>query len=689
MKKEFVHLHNHSQYSLLDGALTFDDMMQKAKQHNMHSIALTDHGNMFGVIDFYLKAKEYDIKPIIGCEFYVARGSRFEKQSVKGISDAAYHLIALAYNEEGYKNLMQLATLAYIEGFYYRPRIDLEILSKYSKGLIGLSACLAGEIPYWISQGDIKQAIEKAELYQDIFGKGNFYLELQYHNLKEQEAVNREIINIHKKTGIPLVVTNDAHYLNREDADAHEILLCIQTGKKLSDEKRMRFGSDEFYLKTPEEMYELFPDYEEAYKNTLAIAERVDLSLKLDQNLLPNYEVPEGYDVNSYFNHLVEEGLKKRFKEITPEIRERVDYELSIINKMDFPGYFLIVWDFINYAKTHGIPVGPGRGSAAGSIISYALGITEINPLEYDLLFERFLNPERFEFPDIDVDICKVRREEVIKYVENKYGHDHVSQIITFMNLKAKATIKDVARVLDIPFGEANKISSLIPSSLNIKLADAIKEVPELNHIIEKGEKEKKLFEVALKLEGLVRNPGKHAAGIVISREPLTNYTPLFKDTDNNISTQYNMEALAKIGLVKMDLLGLATLTIIDWAVKLIKENKNIDLDINKLPLDDKKAYKLIKKGDTLGVFQLESSGMISFLRRFKPDNFDDLIAVLALYRPGPLGSGMVDEYIKRKAKKKKVTYPHADLEEVLKSTYGIIVYQKQVMKIRQIIAGF
>ncbi len=684
---DFVHLHNHSDYSILDGAITIDRLVDTAAQLGMPAIALTDHGNMFGAIEFYQKAKKKGIKPIVGQEFYVAPGSRFSKEIARdNKEDIAYHLILLAKDNIGYKNLMKLSSIGYTEGFYYKPRIDMEVLEKYSEGLIASSACIAGEIPVNILRGKLKEACDIAGKYKEIFGKDNFYLELQYHGLKEQEQANREIVKIAAKLDIPLIATNDAHYVSRDDAFSHEVLLCVQTGKTLSDENRMRFSTNEFYIKTLDEMRLNFSDYPDALFNTCKIAEMIDLEIELGNPILPNFEVPDGFNLDTYLRHLVYEGAAKIFKNNIPEeIKKRIEYELSVIINMKFSGYFLIVWDFINYARSRNIPVGPGRGSAAGSMVSYCLGITALNPMQYNLLFERFLNPDRNEMPDMDIDFCANRREEVIDYVKNKYGEDKVSQIITINKMKAKAVVKDVARALDIPFQEANEISKFIDES---SLKKSIESSPELKKLTQ-TEKGKELIDISLRLEGLTRSAGKHAAGVVISRGPLTDYVPLYKDKDGSISSQYEKTTLELAGLVKMDFLGLKNLSIIDSCLKLIKETTGEEIDINNIPLDDELTYKLLQKADTRGVFQLESSGMQNILRRLGPTEFEDIIAIVALYRPGPLGSGMVDDFIERKKNPDLVRYPHPSLEPVLKDTLGVVVYQEQVMLISQIIAGF
>ncbi len=686
---QFVHLHNHSDYSILDGAITVDRLIDRAIELGMPAVALTDHGNMFGAIDFYLKAKKKGIVPIVGQEFYMAPGSRFKKESVKGTGEEnAHHLILLAKNETGYKNLIKLSSIGFTEGFYYKPRIDLEVLEKHSEGLICSTACIAGQVPRAIIKGNYNEAKEIAGRFSEIFGKDNFYLELQYHGIKEQEIANRELIKLSSELNLPLIATNDAHYLKKEDAYSHEVLLCIQTGKTMKDESRMKFGGSEFYFKTPEEMAALFADYPDALYNTYSISQMIDLELSLGNPILPNFIVPEGFNLDSYLEHLVTEGALKRFGGvISGEVRKRIDYELSVIKKMHFSGYFLIVWDFIKYAKSVGIPVGPGRGSAAGSIVSYSLGITALNPLKYNLLFERFLNPERNEMPDMDIDFCAERREEIIRYIKDKYGDDKVSQIITFNKMKSKLVIKDVARTLDIPFERANEISNMIEEKT---LDEVLKKSKEFKDSYNKGIIPRELVDISLKLEGLVRSAGKHAAGIVISKGPLTDYVPLYKDPkDGGISSQYEKDTLEKTGLVKMDLLGLKNLTIIDKCLKKIKISTGEDLNLEEIPLDDKKTFKLLQSAETKGIFQLESSGMQNLLRRLGPSEFEEIIAIVALYRPGPLNSGMADDYIKHKRDMSSIKYPHKVLETVLKDTLGVIVYQEQVMLISQLVAGF
>jgi len=686
---KFIHLHNHSDYSILDGGITVEKMIGRAKELGMPAIAITDHGNMFGAIEFYQKAMKSGITPIIGEEFYVAPGSRHKKESAKNDGgENAYHLILLAKNDKGYKNLLKLSSIGYTEGFYYKPRIDFEVLEKYSEGLVCSTACLAGQVPVHILKGDEAKARETAGKLHEIFGKGNFYLELQYHNIPEQVTVNRGLIKMSSDLGIPMIATNDAHYLTKDDSFSHEVLLCIQTGKILEDENRMRFSSDQFYLKTEEEMRALFPDHPEAITNTYKIYEMVDLKLELGNAVLPNFDVPEGYNLNTFLKHLVYEGAKKHYgKNLPAHVVERIEYELSVITKMEFSGYFLIVWDFIKHARKMSIAVGPGRGSAAGSIVSYCLDITALDPLKYSLLFERFLNPDRNEMPDMDLDFCADRREEVIEYVRAKYGDDHVSQIITFNKMTSKAVVKDVARVLNIPFAKANEISKLIEKET---LQESINASPELKKLYKEEDIGKELIDISLRLEGLIRSAGKHAAGVVISKGPLTDYVPLYRDPkEGTISSQYDKNTLEKAGLVKMDFLGLRNLTIIEKCVKLIRETAGVDLDITTIPIDDKKTYRLLQKGDTKGVFQLEKGGMQSLLKRIAPTAFEDIIAIVALYRPGPLKSGMAEDFVERKRNADKIAYFHPSLEPILKDTLGVVVYQEQVMLISQVMGGF
>ncbi len=691
----FVHLHIHTQYSLLDGANRIDDLIAKAVEYGMPALAITDHGNMFGAIEFYLKAQKAGIKPVIGCECYVAPNARTEKTG--GAHDSAYHLILLARNIDGYKNLMRLVSLGYTEGFYYKPRIDKEALRQYSGGLTGLSACLKGEVPKKLLAGDKEGAREAALAYKEILGPENFFLEIQDNGLEEQKKVNTLLAELSEELNIPLVATSDCHYFKKSDSKAHEALLCIQTGKTMSDPNRMRFQTDEFYFKSPSEMESAFEFYPQAVRNTVTVAERCNLKLDFDQYHLPNYVVPDGCTKESYLEELARRGLEKRLKTVkgdTSAYSSRLEEELKIVKSMGFAGYFLVVWDFINYAKSKSIPVGPGRGSAAGSIAAWALEITDIDPMPYGLLFERFLNPERISMPDIDIDFCMDRRDEVINYVKEKYGPDHVSQIITFGTMLAKGVIRDVGRVLDIPYGDVDKVAKLVPDALKITLKEALAQEPRLRELIKEDARVAHIFEIAGSLEGLTRHASKHAAGIVISQEPLTDYTPLYRDADGAIVTQYAKDEIEKIGLVKFDFLGLRTLTVIDNAVKLI--NRNLPegaspFSLSSLLLDqpDKDTYRLLASGDTGGIFQLESSGMRDLIIRMKPERFEDIIALIALYRPGPMQGGMVDDYIQRRRGAKQTTYDPPELEEILKNTYGVIVYQEQVMQIAVKLAGF
>lgn len=686
---EFIHLHNHSDYSLLDGAITVGKLVKKAIDLGMPAIALTDHGNMFGAIEFYQKARKAGITPIVGQEFYMAPGSRLSKEFVKDSNEEkSYHLLLLAKNEKGYKNLLKLSSIGYTEGFYYKPRIDMEMLVKHSEGLICGSACLAGQIPRHIMKGQLKEARDLAGTFNEIFGRDNFYLELQDHGIPEQVQVNRELVAISSELNIPLIATNDAHYVNRDDAYSHEILLCIQTGKTMKDENRMRFPGTEFYLKSGDEMRALFAELPDAIYNTHKIFEMIDLTLDLGNPILPNFNVPQGYNLDSYLRHLVFEGAEMRYGKNVPEaVIKRIEYELTVITNMHFSGYFLIVWDFIKEARRMQIPVGPGRGSAAGSMVSFCLGITALDPLKYDLLFERFLNPDRNEMPDMDLDFCADRREEVIDYVKQKYGEDKVSQIITFNKMKAKLVVKDVARVMDIPFARANEISKMIAENT---LQESLNKSPELQQLYKSGDVEKELIDISLRLEGLARSAGKHAAGVVISKGALTEYVPLYMEPkEGSISSQYEKNTLEQAGLVKMDFLGLKNLTVIDKCLKLIKQSTGIFVDMETIPLDDKATFGVLQRAETVGVFQLESSGMQNLLRRLGPTVFDDIIAVVALYRPGPLGSGMADDFVKRKRTPSLVKYEHPLLESILKDTMGVIIYQEQVMLISQVIAGF
>lgn len=689
---DFVHLHVHTQYSLLDGAIRLDDLFKKAKAHAMPAIALTDHGNMFGAIDFYQAAYKAGIKPIIGCELYVAPGSRVDREAGSS-GETSRHLVVLARNLQGYRNLLRLTSAGYLEGFYYRPRVDKTLLSEAHEGLVGLSACLHGEIAGHLLKGDREAAEKAAEAYRNIFGDGNFYLEIMENGIPEQKLVNQELIQLGRKLGIPLVATNDCHYLNREDAEAHEILLCIQTGKTIEDADRMRFATDEFYVKTPAEMKALFSYCPESIENTIKIAEKCNLTLAFDNVFLPHFEIDGEKTLDEHLRELAQKGLEP-ITATRPE-RERERYgkrlhqELDIIQAMGFAGYFLIVADFIRYAKIRNIPVGPGRGSAAGSLVALALGITSIDPIRYGLFFERFLNPDRKSMPDIDTDFCIEGRDEIIRYVTEKYGSDRVAQIITFGTMQARGVIRDVGRALNMSYGEVDRIAKLIPNVPNIALDEAIKNEPLLQAEERNNEKVRKLLHLSRSLEGLNRHSSTHAAGVVISDKPLVERVPLYKSQKDEVMTQFSMDDLQTAGLTKFDFLGLKTLTVIRDAVRFIKEGRGIDLDINALPLDDVLTYQLLTRGETDGVFQLESSGMKEILVGLKPDCIEDVIALLSLYRPGPLKSGMVPEFIARKQGKTKIVYEVPALESILKETYGVILYQEQVMQIASTLAHY
>lgn len=690
---DFVHLHLHTQYSLLDGAIRLRELMQMAQAQRAPALAITDHGNMFGAIEFYNQAQRAGIKPIIGCEVYLAPESRFDKNS-RGIAEASFHLILLAKNLAGYANLIKLTTAGYLEGFYYRPRIDKELLSQHAAGLIALSACLKGEIPHYLSLGEKRKAREAAGQYRDIFGD-RFYLEVQENGIAEQSRANAGLLEIGRELSIPLVATNDCHYLRREEARAHDILLCIQTGKTVNSPERLKFATDQFYLRDAEEMKELFAWHPEAVKNSLAVAERCNLELDFRGYHLPVYLVPEGHSLESYLEEKARDGLENRFsapglkEEEKGGYRERLEQELRTIKSMGLAGYLLIVADFINYAKGQRIPVGPGRGSAAGSLVAYALRITEVDPIAQNLLFERFLNEGRKSLPDIDVDFCIDRREEVIRYVAEKYGADRVAQITTFGTMQARAVIRDVGRALDMPYNEVDRIAKLIPPSLNITLDEALAQEPRLRQMEKENDQIKNLLDVARSLEGLTRHASTHAAGVVISDALLANYTPLYKGPKGEILTQYDMGSLEKIGLVKFDFLSLKTLTVIDKTVKILKESRGIDLDLSQVKTDDKKTFKTLRAGDANGVFQLEGRGIKELMVKLKPDKLEDITALIALYRPGPLQSGMAEDFIQRKLGKVPIEYEVPHLREILKETYGVILYQEQVMKIATELADF
>lgn len=683
----YVHLHNHSHFSLLDGACKIDALTTAAVENNMSALALTDHGNMFGAVQFYQAARKKDLKPIIGVEAYVAPGSRKERKSDKKISDTSYHLVLLAKNITGYRNLMCLVSIGYLEGFYYRPRVDKEVLEKYSEGIIALSACMKGEVPYYLLKRGYDAAKQSALDYREIF-KDDYYLEIHNHGIEEEDQIREGLRELSNELSIPLVATNDTHYLKREHYLPHDVLICLQTGKDRDDPKRLRYTTDQIYFKSQAEMAKTFSEFQSALDITSEIAEKCNLELDFGTTYLPKFEIPadEGIDsLADYLKKLTYVGAKNRFGEITQEVDERLKHELNIINQMGYPGYFLIVMDLIRYAKSKGIPVGPGRGSAAGSLVSYCLEITNINPLQYNLIFERFLNPERVTMPDIDIDFCYERREEIIEYVKDKYGEENVTQIITFGTMAARAVIRDVGRVLKISYGDVDRIAKMIPPTPNMTLDKALEAVPDLKRLAEQDEYSQ-LIDYSKTLEGLARHASTHAAGVVITPDALTNYTPLYKSSQGDVTTQYDMKVLEDIGVLKMDFLGLRTLTVLDKTIKTLSK-KGIKIELDKIPLEDKEIYEMFAKGETVGIFQFESSGMRDYLRKLKPQVFEDLIAMNALYRPGPME--WIDDFIKRRRGKKKIEYLHPLMESVLKETYGIIVYQEQVMRIASELAGF
>lgn len=681
--QKWVSLHTHTEYSLLDGSARIPELIKRVKELGMDSIAITDHGVMYGCVEFYKQAKEQGIKPIIGCEVYVAGHSMYEKNGREGKD--IYHLVLLVKNETGYKNLMKIVTKASIDGFYYKPRTDHDFLKKHSEGLIALSACLGGEIPSSILENNMGKARETALFYKEIF-KDGFYLELQDHGIKEQLMVNEELIKMSRELNIPLVATNDVHYIRKEDAKAHDVLLCIQTGKTLNDESRMRFPTDEFYLKSPEEMYELFSYIPEALENTVSIANECNFDYEFHKSKLPEFPLPDGTDHFEYLKDLCCKGLKERYSDISDELTGRLEYELGIIRKMGYVDYFLIVWDFIRFARENNIMTGPGRGSAAGSIVAYTLGITKIDPIKYNLIFERFLNPERVSMPDIDSDFCYERRGEVIDYVVKKYGKDNVSQIITFGTMAARLCIRDVGRAMNYSYAEVDKIAKMIPSAPNITIDKAMEVNQDLKDIYDSDERVKALIDVAKSLEGLPRHTSTHAAGVVIASKPLVEFVPLQKNEDM-IVTQFTMNNLEELGLLKMDFLGLRTLTVMRDAVEMIKYNRGKEIDLDKIDFSDKEVYKMIGEGRTVGVFQLESSGMTSFMKELKPDNLEDIIAGISLYRPGPMSE--IPKYIENKKNPQNIKYDPPQLESILNVTYGCMVYQEQVMQIVRELAGY
>lgn len=687
----FVHLHTHSQYSLLDGACRLDSVLELAREYKMPALAITDHGNMFGAIEFYTKALRAGVKPIIGCEAYVAGGSRFTKKPSNKYPDSGFHLVLLVRNQTGYRNLMKLATAAYQEGFYHRPRMDKQLLEQYSEGLIALSACLKGEVNWNLLHGNTEAAVAAARELNEIFGQGNFYLEIQNHGLEKEQLLIPKVAAISRETGIPLVATNDCHYLRQKDAEAHDALLCIQTGKMVADTDRMRYSTDQIYFKSPEEMEAVLGDYPEALRNTVTIAERCNLELELGQLKLPIFPIPSDFDNSDvYLRHLCEGGFEHRYEKVTDELKKRLDYELGVIKHMGYAGYFLIVKDFCDYARSRKIPVGPGRGSAAGSLVSYLLRITSVDPIRFELLFERFLNPDRISMPDIDIDFADRGRDKIIQYVIEKYGKDNVCQIITFGTMAARGVIRDVGRVLSMPYGDVDKIAKMIPGTPGTTLSSALEAVPELRDLKKKDQRVKRLIDYALTLEGLARHCSTHAAGVVIAPSALTDYVPLFKGSKDEITTQYDMKMVETIGLLKMDFLGLRTLTVIDDAIHMVEDrHPDVKIDIDNLPLDDPEVYKIFASGQTIGIFQFESSGMRDYMRRLGPENLTDITVMNALYRPGPLDSGMIDTYIACKRGESKVEFLHPGLKEILGDTYGVIVFQEQVLKIANRLAGY
>jgi DNA polymerase-3 subunit alpha len=698
MPAEFVHLHLHTEFSLLDGACRIDELLDEAVRLKMPALAVTEHGNMFSSVVFHDHARERGLKPILGCEVYVASGSRFDKT---GPQSDTNHLVLLAESDEGYRNLIKLVSAGYTEGFYYRPRIDKDLLAQHAKGLIGLSSCLKGEVASALKVEQARPALEAAARLRDILGDTNFFLEMQYQGIEDQRIVNRGLIPLARELNLPLVATNDVHYLKQGDSAPHDVLLCIGTGKTVNDAQRLRYHGDQFFLKTPEQMAEVFTDHLDALRNTLLIAERCNVVIPKGQNHLPTFAVPDGSTIDAYFEQVARDGFAQRLPRLRQlasagrlqhtidEYAARLDYEIEMIKSMGFPGYLLIVWDFIRYAREQNIPVGPGRGSAAGSLVAWCMRITDVDPIDFDLIFERFLNPERISMPDIDVDFCERRRGEVIDYVTRKYGRENVAQIITFGTMKAKAVVRDVGRALDMPYADVDRIAKQIPAALDMTLDKALAESPLLKDMAAKDPKVKEVLDIGRRLEGMSRHASVHAAGVVIAPGPVTDYAPLYKGARDEITTQWNMKEVERVGLLKMDFLGLSTLTLIRDALEEIKRTEDVDLDIDAIPLDDPKTYRLFGEGAAYGVFQFESSGMRDLLRKAKPTRLDDLIALNALYRPGPLKSGMVDDWVSRKQGKTEVKYELPQLEPILSDTYGVIAYQEQVMRIAQAVAGF
>ena len=669
----FTHLHVHTEYSLLDGSCKIKELAARAKELGMDSIAITDHGAMYGVIDFYRAAREVGIKPIIGCEVYVSPGSRFDRETASG-EDRYYHLVLLAENDQGYHNLMKIVSKGYVDGFYYKPRVDYEVLETFHEGVIALSACLAGEVQRYLGRGMYEEACRSALHYQEIFGKGNFFLELQDHGIPMQKTVNQGLMRMSRELGIDLVATNDIHYILAEDAVPHDILLCIQTGKRVTDENRMRYEGGQYYCKSEEEMRALFPYAQEAIDNTHKIAQRCNVEIEFGVTKLPKYEVPEGYDSWGYLNKLCLDGMARRYPKDDGTLKKRRDYELDVIHNMGYVDYFLIVWDFIHFARSHNIMVGPGRGSAAGSIVAYCLEITNIDPIRYDLLFERFLNPERVSMPDIDIDFCFERRQEVIDYVVEKYGKDQVVQIVTFGTMAAKGVVRDVGRVLDMPYARCDAIAKMIPTDLGMTLEKALKQNPELREAYQQDDEVKYLIDMAMRLEGLPRHTSMHAAGVVIGQRAMDEFVPLSRAADGTITTQFTMTTLEELGLLKMDFLGLRTLTVIQNAAEQVERGYGIHLDMEKIDYNDKNVLASIGTGKCDGIFQLESSGMKSFMKELKPENLEDVIAGISLYRPGPMD--FIPRYLKGKNDRSSITYDCPQLESILGPTYGCIVYQ-------------
>ena len=699
MSTDFVHLHLHTEFSLLDGACRIGELLDQVERLKMPAVAVTEHGNLFSAIAFHDQARKRGLTPIIGCEVYVANGSRIKKSGTPG--ETANHLVLLATDQTGYHNLIKLVSAGYTEGFYYKPRIDKELLAQHAQGLVGLSSCLKGEVATQLRFEQQRKAVAAAASFRDILGDGNFFLEMQNQGIDEQLVVNRGLPPIAKELGLPLVCTNDVHYLRQTDHHPHDVLLCIGTGKNVQDTHRLRYHGDQFYLKTAEEMAVLFRETPEALRNTVAIAERCQLDLSTSDVYLPNFEVPAGYTLDEYFERIARKGFDQRLSHLRDlesrgalhhpldAYEARFAYEIDVIKRMRYPGYFLIVWDFIRYARERGIPVGPGRGSAAGSLVAYCLRITDVDPLEFDLIFERFLNPERVSLPDIDIDFCERRRGEVIEYVTRKYGRENVAQIITFGTMKARAVIRDVGRTLGMSYADVDRVAKQIPATLDITLDRAVDESPALKEMWQRDERVKELIDVSKRLEGVTRHASVHAAGVVIAPRPITEFAPLYKSQKDEITTQWAMKEIERVGLLKMDFLGLSTLTLLDDAVKHIRATTGIDVNLAQLPLDDAKTYQLFSEGQTLGIFQFESSGMRETLRKAKPQRFDDLIALNALYRPGPLRGGVIDDFIARKHGKVDIAYEVPQLEPILDETYGVIAYQEQVMRIANDLAGF